>query len=99
MDPFVEEVATADKAISNFYYPPIGNRSWGGEFRFRERPPADRLQYPQSWNANRLLGFQLRRSAERSTPGISSSRHRLDLMGPVDIAFDLERHSNSHSKR
>src|SRR5688572_8463862 len=37
MVPLVEEVETADEAINNFYYPPLGNRSWGGEFRFREK--------------------------------------------------------------
>ena len=36
MVPLVEDVETANEAIDNFYYPPLGNRSWGGEFRFRK---------------------------------------------------------------
>jgi 2-keto-3-deoxy-L-rhamnonate aldolase RhmA len=99
MIPLVEEVATADEAISNFYYPPIGNRSWGGEFRFREKPPADRLQYSQWWNANGLLGFQI-----ETLRGALNARNivkpGIDWIswGPGDMAFDLERHSNSPFK-
>jgi 2-keto-3-deoxy-L-rhamnonate aldolase RhmA len=45
--PLVEDEETADEAINNFYYPPLGNRSWGGDFRFGEKPPTDRLKYAQ----------------------------------------------------
>lgn len=99
MVPLVEEVATVDEAINNFYYPPIGNRSWGGEFRFREKPPADRLQYSQWWNANGLLGFQI-----ETLRGALNARNivkpGIDWIswGPGDMAFDLERHSNSPFK-
>ena len=44
MVPLVEDVATAEDAIQNFYYPPLGNRSWGGEYRYGEKPPTDRLK-------------------------------------------------------
>ena len=82
MVPLVEDVETANEAIDNFYYPPLGNRSWGGEFRFGEKPPTDRLKYSQWWNANALLGFQietLRGSAQREKH--RQARRRLDLMG------------------
>lgn len=59
MVPLVEEVATADDAIQNFYYPPLGNRSWGGEFRYGEKPPTDRLKYSLWWNGTGMLGFQI----------------------------------------
>jgi 2-keto-3-deoxy-L-rhamnonate aldolase RhmA len=99
MVPLVEDVATADEAIDNFYYPPLGNRSWGGEFRFREKPPTDRLQYAQWWNGHALLGFQI-----ETLRGALNARNIVKpgvdwiSWGPGDMAFDIERHSNSPFK-
>jgi 2-keto-3-deoxy-L-rhamnonate aldolase RhmA len=99
MVPLVEDVETANEAINNFYYPPVGNRSWGGEFRFGEKPPTDRLKYSQWWNGNGLLGFQIEtlRAAlnvrQIVKPGVDWIS-----WGPGDMAFDLERHSNSPFK-
>ena len=99
MVPLVEEVETADEAINNFYYPPLGNRSWGGEFRFGEKPPTDRLKYSQWWNGTGLLGFQietLRAALNVRTivkPGVDWIS-----WGPGDMGFDIERHSNSPFK-
>ena len=28
--PLVEDVETVSDALNNFYFPPLGNRSWGG---------------------------------------------------------------------
>ena len=97
--PLVEEVATVDEAIKEFYYPPLGRRSWGGEFRYKEKPPVDRLQYAQFWNSNALLGFQI-----ESLRGALNARNivkpGIDWIswGPGDMAFDLELHSNSPFK-
>ena len=99
MVPLVEEVATVDEALNNFYYPPLGSRSWGGEFRYKEKPPTDRLQYAQWWNGNALLGFQI-----ETLRGALNARNivkpGIDWIswGPGDMAFDLERHSNSPFK-
>lgn len=99
MVPLVEEVETARLAIENFYYPPLGNRSWGGEFRYGEKPPADRLQYSQWWNGRALLGFQI-----ETLRGALNARHIVQpgvdwiSWGPGDMAFDLEMHSNSPFK-
>ena len=99
MVPLVEDVATANEAIENFYYPPLGNRSWGGEFRFREKPPTDRLQYAQWWNGQALLGFQI-----ETLRGALNARNIVKpgvdwiSWGPGDMAFDIERHSNSPFK-
>jgi 2-keto-3-deoxy-L-rhamnonate aldolase RhmA len=99
MVPLVEDVETANEAIDNFYYPPLGNRSWGGEFRFREKPPTDRLQYAQWWNGNALLGFQI-----ETLRGALNARNIVKpgvdwiSWGPGDMAFDIERHSNSPFK-
>jgi 2-keto-3-deoxy-L-rhamnonate aldolase RhmA len=99
MVPLVEEVETADEAINNFYYPPIGNRSWGGEFRFGEKPPTDRLKYSQWWNGNALLGFQIETlRAALNARNIVKPGVDWISWGPGDMAFDLERHSNSPFK-
>lgn len=99
MVPLVEDVETANEAINNFYYPPVGNRSWGGEFRFGEKPPTDRLKYSQWWNGNALLGFQI-----ETLRGALNARNIVKpgvdwiSWGPGDMAFDIERHSNSPFK-
>ena len=99
MVPLVEDVETANEAIDNFYYPPLGNRSWGGEFRYREKPPTDRLKYAQWWNGNGLLGFQI-----ETLKGALNARNIVKpgvdwiSWGPGDMAFDIERHSNSPFK-
>ena len=99
MVPLVEDVATADEAINNFYYPPLGNRSWGGEFRYKEKPPTDRLQYSQWWNTNGLLGFQIETlRAALNVRNIVKPGVDWISWGPGDMAFDLERHSNSPFK-
>lgn len=99
MVPLVEDVDTANEAIDNFYYPPLGNRSWGGEFRYRETPPTDRLKYAQWWNGHALLGFQI-----ETLRGALNARNIVKpgvdwiSWGPGDMAFDIERHSNSPFK-
>jgi 2-keto-3-deoxy-L-rhamnonate aldolase RhmA len=99
MVPLVEEVETADEAINNFYYPPLGNRSWGGEFRFGEKPPTDRLKYAQWWNSNGLLGFQIETlRAALNVRNLVKPGVDWISWGPGDMAFDLERHSNSPFK-
>lgn len=97
--PIVEEVATADEAIDNFYYPPQGNRSWGGQFRFGEKPPTDRLKYSQWWNGTGMLGFQI-----ETLRGALNVRNIVKpgvdwiSWGPGDMSFDIERHSDSPFK-
>jgi 2-keto-3-deoxy-L-rhamnonate aldolase RhmA len=99
MVPLVKEVETAREAIDNFYYPPLGNRSWGGEFRYGEKPPVDRLQYAQWWNGTGILGFQI--ETLRAALNVRNLvRPGVDFIawGPGDMSFDLERHSNSPFK-
>jgi 2-keto-3-deoxy-L-rhamnonate aldolase RhmA len=97
--PLVEEVGTADEALNNFYYPPLGDRSWGGEFRFGEKPPTDRLKYAQWWNGTGMLGFQI-----ETLRGALNARNIVKpgvdwiSWGPGDMSFDIERHSNSPFK-
>ena len=99
MVPLVEEVETANEAINNFYYPPLGNRSWGGEFRFGEKPPTDRLKYSQWWNGTGLLGFQIETlRAALNVRNIVKPGVDWISWGPGDMGFDIERHSNSPFK-
>ena len=105
--PLVEEVETADEALNNFYYPPLGNRSWGGlewlvdrwKVGFGEKPPTDRLEYARWWNGNGLLGFQI-----ETLRGALNVRNivkpGVDFIswGPGDMSFDIERHSDSPFK-
>ena len=99
MVPLVEEVETAGEAIDNFYYPPLGARSWGGEFRFGEKPPADRLKYSQWWNGTGLLGFQIETlRAALNVRNIVKPGVDWISWGPGDMRFDLERHSSSPFK-
>ena len=99
MVPLVEDVETADEAINNFYFPPLGNRSWGGEFRFGEKPPVDRLKYSQWWNANGMLGFQIETlRAALNVRNIVKPGVDWISWGPGDMSFDLERHSNAPFK-
>ena len=99
MVPLVEEVETADEAINNFYFPPLGNRSWGGEFRYGEKPPTDRLKYSEWWNGHGMLGFQI-----ETLRGALNARNIVKpgvdwiSWGPGDMGFDIERHSNSPFK-
>jgi 2-keto-3-deoxy-L-rhamnonate aldolase RhmA len=99
MIPLVEEVATVDEAISNFYYPPLGSRSWGGEFRYKEKPPTDRLQYAQFWNGHALLGFQIE-TLRGALNARNTVKPGIDWIswGPGDMGFDIEMHSNSPFK-
>lgn len=99
MVPLVEDVATADDALNNFYYPPLGNRSWGGEFRFREKPPTDRLKYSQWWNGTGILGFQIETlRAALNVRNLVKPGVDFIAWGPGDMSFDIERHSNSPFK-
>ena len=97
--PIVEEVDQADEAINNFYYPPLGSRSWGGQYRYGETPPTDRLQYSQWWNGTGMLGFQI-----ETLRGALNVRNLVKpgvdwiSWGPGDMSFDIERHSNSPFK-
>jgi 2-keto-3-deoxy-L-rhamnonate aldolase RhmA len=95
MVPLVEEVSTADEAIQNFYYPPLGNRSWGGEFRYGEKPPTDRLKYAAWWNGTGMLGFQIETlRAALNVRNLVQPGVDFIAWGPGDMSFDLERHSH-----
>jgi 2-keto-3-deoxy-L-rhamnonate aldolase RhmA len=99
MVPLVEEEETANDAINNFYFPPFGNRSWGGEFRYGEKPPTDRLKYSVWWNGTGMLGFQIETlRAALNVRNLVKPGVDWISWGPGDMSFDLERHSNAPFK-
>ena len=97
--PLVEDVETADDAINHFYYPPLGIRSWGGDSRYGQKPPVDRLEYAQWWNGMGMLGFQIETlRAALNVRKIVKPGVDWISWGPGDMSFDIETHSNSPFK-
>lgn len=106
--PLVEDVETVNDAINNFYFPPLGNRSWGGNLMVAkfgvgggQAPPpyTEQLQYAQWWNSHCCLGLQI--ESFRAALNIRNLvRPGIDWIGfgAGDMAFDVGRHSNSPFK-
>ena len=94
MVPEVETVATAEEAITYAYYPPIGQRSWGGVAR-RKAPHghSERRAYADWWNDNVVLTLQLEsvqaiiNAGALAKPGVDAL-----AFGPNDLEFSLEMH-------
>jgi 2-keto-3-deoxy-L-rhamnonate aldolase RhmA len=91
--PLVEDEAIVDEAISNFYYPQVGKRSWGGAARFGVQGRDERLEYADWWNNNGILCLQM-----ETLRGITNARQLakpgVDCLtwGPADLSFDIEAH-------
>lgn len=97
--PFVEEAETADEAINSFYYAPFGNRSWGGDYRYGQKPPVERLEYAKWWNGTGMLGFQIETlRAALNVRKIVKPGVDWISWGPADMSFDIEKHSHSPFK-
>lgn len=92
--PEVMESETVDDAIAYAYYPPVGRRSWGGDFRRGlRRIGKDRQTYAAWWNEHVVLGIQVE-SVETviniralAKPGV-----QVVTFGPNDLSFSLEDH-------
>lgn len=91
--PQVELESTVDEAVSNFYYPPIGVRSWGGISRKGTRERGDRLEYAKWWSQYGVLWLQLE-SVNAVTNARKFAKPGVDLLdfGPADLSFSLEAH-------
>lgn len=94
MVPEVETGATAEEAITYAYYPPIGQRSWGGVAR-RKAPQGqnERRAYADWWNDYVVLTLQLE-SVHAITNAGSLAKPGVDALafGPNDLEFSLEMH-------
>ncbi|MCC6174876.1 MAG: hypothetical protein IT305_06200 [Chloroflexi bacterium] len=94
--PEVVEPVTVDEAIAYAYYPPEGNRSWGGAARFGTRSRSGRLnstEYAAWWNQHVVLSVQLE-SCRAIDNARALAKPGVDYLafGPNDLGFDLARH-------
>ena len=91
--PLVEDESVVDEAVSNFYYPQIGKRSWGGAVRYGVKGRDDRLQYADWWNNNGILCLQIE-TLRAVTNARQLGKAGVDCFtwGPADLSFDLEAH-------
>ncbi len=94
--PMVETPATVDEAIENFYYPPIGKRSWGPWNAYGYGEIEDRVAYGEWWNSHGVLALQIEtiegvlEARALAKPGVD-----LLLFGSNDLSFSLEAHLES----
>jgi 2-keto-3-deoxy-L-rhamnonate aldolase RhmA len=97
--PEVKDADTVTEAVNAFYFPPYGQRSWGGWVGYGIADRRDRLQYAQWWNQNGILGIKIESIKavlavrELAQPGVDY----LDF-GPADLSFDIETHPHPHLK-
>lgn len=95
--PEVKQVETVLEAVNAFYFPPFGQRSWGGWVGFGIQARRDRIQYARWWNQNGILGFKI-----ESVKAVLSIRELVVAgvdyvdFGPSDLSFDLE--TNPHPR-
>ncbi len=93
--PEVKKVATVVEAVNAFYFPPMGQRSWGGWVGYGVQSRRDRRRYAEWWNQNGILGLKIESIRavltvrELVQPGVDY----VDF-GPADLSFDLE--TNRH---
>jgi 4-hydroxy-2-oxoheptanedioate aldolase len=89
--PEVEAESTVIEAINAFYFPPVGQRSWGGWVGYGIAERRDRLQYANWWNENGILGCKI--ESVRAVLNVSQLAHPglayVDF-GPSDLSFSLE---------
>ena len=91
--PLVEDEALVDEAISWFYYPQVGRRSWGGAARYGIDQVNDRLEYAEWWNNHGYLCIQMEtlravtNARQLAKPGITCL-----TWGPADLSYDIEAH-------
>ncbi|MEX1019601.1 MAG: aldolase/citrate lyase family protein [Litorilinea sp.] len=92
--PEVMHEQTVDDAVTFFYYPQQGRRSWGGAARFGiGSQNMDRLAYAAWWNESAVLGIQLE-SVEGIINAHQLARPGVDMVafGPNDLDFNIEGH-------
>jgi 2-keto-3-deoxy-L-rhamnonate aldolase RhmA len=89
--PQVEQEATVNESVANFYYPPLGIRSWGGGARKGSAERSDRLEYAKWWSEYGALWLQLEsvNSVVNARKLVKAGVDILDF-GPADLTFDIE---------
>ncbi len=88
--PMVETEATVDEAIEQFYYPPLGKRSWGPTFGYGRAAIQDREAYAEWWNIHGILALQIETvGAVRDIRTLAKPGVDLLLFGSNDLSFSL----------
>ena len=84
---------TANEAVENFYYPPLGRRSLGGGARRNIGVLPDPRAYADWWNENGVLWLQIE-SLSATLHAHKLARSEVDCLsiGPSDLGFDIEAH-------
>ena len=97
--PLVEMERTVDEAVSNFYYSPVGRRSWGGAARLGFAKQPDRLEYSRWWNETGVLWVQIE-SINAVTHVRKLAKPGVDCLsiGPADLTFSLDSNPGSPFK-
>ncbi len=90
--PQTELDSTVEEAIQAFYYPPLGNRSYGGNSR-RGAGGENPEEYAKWWNRFGVLCLQLE-SVEAVTHCRQLAKPGVDMFsfGPTDLTFNLKMH-------
>ena len=93
--PQVETEATVDEAVANFYYAPLGVRSWGGSARlgFSDQGLEEYAAY---WQETGALAMQIESIGATTTAARRFAKEGVDFftIGPADMTFDIQRHPN-----
>ncbi len=91
--PQTETGQTANEAVENFYYPPVGRRSLGGGARRKIGVLPDPRAYADWWNENGVLWLQIE-SLSATLHAHKLARPGVDCLsiGPSDLGFDIEAH-------
>ena len=88
--PKIETTATVEEALQAFYYPPQGQRSYGGRYR---RGGADRepFDYAEWWNSYGVLWLQVE-SVSAVLHAREFAQDGVDCLsiGPIDLSFSLK---------
>lgn len=92
--PQTETDETAQEAVSSFYYPPNGVRSYGGRHR-RGVQGKSVDEYGKWWNSFGILWLQME-SVEAVTRGHLLARSGVDALsiGPADLTVNIQSHPN-----
>ncbi len=92
--PQVETEETVDEAVSNFYYPQRGVRSWGGRARLGVKAHGgDHHDYAAWWAETGVLWIQVE-SVHSVTNVRKLAKPGVDCVsfGPMDLTFSIEAH-------
>lgn len=89
--PQVEKAEEVQEIVSNFYYPSLGIRSWGGRSRIKFDASVDRIEYAKWWNNYGFLWIQAESvNSVTSVKNLVTAGVDCVSVGPNDLRFDLE---------